>query len=119
MDQRRPIMPDPAPAADPLAGLVDIPLPPPVSLWPQTTASRVAIALAAAGLVAATWWLIRWWRATRYRRAALAELDAIASDMDRPPAQSAAALALLLRRTALAAFPREEVAELSGPPWLA
>jgi hypothetical protein len=33
--------------------------------------------------------------------------------------QPAAALALLVRRTALAAFPREQVAALAGPAWLA
>ena len=105
---------------DPLAALVDIPLPPAVSLWPQTWASRIAIAVLVVGLIAALWWFIRWRYANRYRRAALAELDDIerASTQARPNA-TVAALALLVRRTALAAFPREEVAALAGPAWLA
>jgi len=65
------------PPADPLAGLIDIPLPPPVSLLPQTWPSRIAIVLAVAGLIAGVWWFVRWWRANRYRRAALAELAGI------------------------------------------
>jgi hypothetical protein len=54
------------------------------------------------------------------RRAALAELDAIERGTTQSqPNGTVAALALLVRRTALAAFPREEVAALAGPPWLA
>ncbi|HEX2888434.1 DUF4381 domain-containing protein, partial [Vineibacter terrae] len=98
--------------ADPLAGLADIPLPPAVSLWPQTWLSRIVIAVLAIGLVVAVWWLARRWWANRYRRAALAELDALAEP-------TAGALALLVRRTALSAFPRADVAALSGSDWLA
>ena len=107
--------------ADPVAGLVDIPLPGPISLWPQTLAARIVIALLIAGAVAGAWWFIRSWRANRYRRTALAELDRIAHPLATGDAQttSAAALALLVRRTALAAFPREQVAALAGPSWLA
>jgi len=72
--------------------------------------------LLVAGLIAAAWWLVRSWHANRYRRAALAELDRIAE----AEAQSTpASLAVLVRRTALAAFPRAQVATLAGPAWLA
>src|SRR5262249_35507395 len=67
-------MAEAAQAPDPLAGLIDIPLPPPVSLLPQTWPSRIAIVLAVAGLIAGVWWVVRWGRAHRYRRAALARL---------------------------------------------
>jgi len=162
------------PPADPLAGLIDIPLPAPVSLLPQTWPSRIAIVLVVVGLIAGLWWLARWWHANRYRRAALAELAAIerafaansagslplkggglgwgSHDLEQAPdphpARKSAptsplqgevefaartpiqpdtqtvstpinALALLVRRTALAAFPRQEVASLAGPAWLA
>ncbi len=105
---------------DPLDALVDIPLPLPVSLWPQTWPSRIALVLVIVGLVVATWWLARWWWVNRYRRAALAELVAIERTLEKGPPFGAAAatLALLVRRTALAAFPRAEVAALSGPDWL-
>jgi Domain of unknown function (DUF4381) len=103
--------------ADPVAGLIDIPLPAPVSLWPQTWPARIAIVLLVVGLIAAAWYLVRAWHTNRYRRAALAELDRIT----RSPATNdeAATLALLVRRTALAAFPREQVAALAGSAWLA
>ncbi len=91
--------------------LEPLPEPPPLSLWPQTEAwlwiGLVAIVLAG--------WQIRravlHRRANAYRRAALCEIDAAG---DCP-----AALAEILRRTALAAFPRGEVAGLYGDDWLA
>src|SRR5262249_18387982 len=111
----------PTTEVDPVAGLIDIPLPTPVSLWPQTWASRIAIVVLVVGLVAVTWWLIRRWHINRYRRAALAELDQLEGALGAgwEPAELCAALASLVRRTALAAFPRETVAGLAGPAWLA
>ena len=107
------------PQADPVAGLVDIPLPPPVSLWPQTWESRVAATVLVVGLIVAAAWLVRWWHINRYRRAALSELARIEETLDdAAPADLAAALASLIRRTALAAFPREQVASLAGSSWL-
>src|SRR5262245_28140883 len=105
-----------APPADPVAGLIDIPLPDAVSLWPQTWPARIAVVLAVAGLILAAWYFIRTWHANRYRRAALAELDRIAGAA--PAADVAATLAVLGRRTALAAFPRAQVAALAGTAWL-
>jgi len=105
-------------ASDPVAGLIDIPLPQPVSLWPQTWTSRIAIAVLLAALVVATWEILRYRRTNRYRREALAELERTL-DARTPPVEMAAQLAVLVRRTALAVFPREKVASLSGPRWLA
>ncbi|MCP4620131.1 MAG: DUF4381 domain-containing protein [Bradyrhizobium sp.] len=110
----------PAPS-DPLAGLIDIPLPPEVSLWPQTWTSRIAIALLVAAAVVAIWHLVHSWRANRYRREALFELDEIGQRLDAGEVRGErlAELSMLVRRTALAAFPRESVAPLAGPAWLA
>jgi uncharacterized protein YjiS (DUF1127 family) len=106
---------------DPVAGLVDIPLPPPVSLWPQTWTSRIAIVLLLATAIVALWHVIRSWRVNRYRREALSELDGIKQRIDAGEARGErlAELSMLVRRTALAAFPREMVAPLAGPAWLA
>lgn len=106
-----------ASTVDPVAGLIDIPLPPAVSLLPQTWPARIAVAAALVVTVVALVWLVRHWWVNRYRRRALAELDSIAH----APADdgSAARVALLVRRTALAVFPREQVAALSGDAWLA
>ncbi|WP_375778738.1 DUF4381 domain-containing protein [Bradyrhizobium sp. ma5] len=102
-----------------MAGLIDIPLPQPVSLLPATWASRIAILLVAAGIVVAAWRLLHRFRANRYRRAALAELDRLQQMPSAVQDGMAASLALLVRRTALDAFPRETIAPLVGAPWLA
>lgn len=104
---------------DPLAGLIDIALPPPVSLWPQTWTSRIAIALVLVALVVALWRLVHSWRANRYRREALSELNEIGQRLDAREAQGLAELSMLVRRTALSAFPRTTIAPLAGPAWLA
>jgi hypothetical protein len=100
---------------DPVAGLVDIPLPQAVSLWPQTWTARLVIAAALAAIIVSVWTLARRRYQNRYRREALAEIDRIAADETPDVGQ----LAMLVRRTALAAFPREQVAALDGPDWLA
>ncbi|WP_197423187.1 DUF4381 domain-containing protein [Bradyrhizobium valentinum] len=104
---------------DPLAGLIDIPLPQEVSLWPQTWPLRVAIALVAVLALLAIWRFVHQYRANRYRREALAELDGIRRAADAAPDQVAMRLSVLVRRTALGAFAREAVAPLAGPAWLA
>lgn len=106
---------------DPVAGLIDIPLPPPVGLWPQTWPARIALAMLLATCIVAAWQFARHWRANRYRREALAELKRIthARAAGMAPGELATQLSLLVRRTALAAFPREQVAPLSGAAWLA
>ena len=43
------------PQTDPLAGLIDFPLPQEVSLWPQTWPLRIAVVLIAAGALLAIW----------------------------------------------------------------
>jgi hypothetical protein len=107
------------PQTDPLAALVDVPLPTSVSLWPQTWTSRVALALILAAVVGGGWALVRRWRARRYRRAALAELAAIERRLSVVPSATVSTeLAALVRRTALAGFPRDQVAGLNGAAWL-
>jgi hypothetical protein len=107
------------PATDPLAALIDIPLPQEVSLWPQTWPLRIAIVLIATAAVLAIWRFVHRFRANRYRREALAELEGISRASGGLPDQTATRLSVLLRRTALAAFPRETVAPLAGTAWLA
>ena len=103
------------PQTDPLAGLIDIPLPQEVSLWPQTWALRIAIALTTACALVAVWRLAHRFYANRYKREALAEL----SEMIANGTPDQVRLSVLVRRTALGAFPRETVAPLTGSAWLA
>jgi hypothetical protein len=85
--------------------------PEPVSMWPETAGW---LWLAAALLVVAGvgWWRwARWREATAYRRAALDALQEVGDDP--------AAIADVLKRAALAGFPRDDVASLHGADWLA
>ena len=104
-----------------LATLADVALPPPPGWWPQTTGW---IVLGVVLLLALLWAAVRSWRhyrANRYRREALHALEVL-----RPAAMSAdaavradalLATAELLKRSALAAWPRAQVAGLSGAAW--
>ena len=90
--------------------LVEVPEPAQISMWPQTWAWVVVGFLGAALVSWLALCLIRHYRANAYRRAALAELDAAGDD--------AVLIAGILRRTALAAFPRRAVCQLAGNDWL-
>jgi hypothetical protein len=104
-----------------LKSVDDIALPPPVSYMPQTW-GWAAVALVLLALLAVLFW--RWHRhrvANRYRRAALAELRLLEQ---RPADQADGAdlvlhgVAGILKRTAIAAWPRRDVASLSGSTWV-
>lgn len=92
-----------------LSNLRDIVLPPAVSWWPPAPGWWVvgAAVVVAAGFAVAV--AIRRYQRNAYRREALSALDTA------PPAEISA----ILKRAALVAFPRERVASLSGPAWLA
>jgi hypothetical protein len=104
---------------DPVVGLIDIPLPREVGLWPQTWEARLASVLLLLAVVAVLWKFVRHRRSNRYRREALAELETFRQSSSANRSNKLARLSVLVRRTALAAFPREQVASLSGPAWLA
>ncbi|HTO08909.1 MAG TPA: DUF4381 domain-containing protein [Myxococcota bacterium] len=95
-----------------LQGLAELPLPAPVPYTPETPGAWAVLVLLLAAVAALAWRALRRWRANAYRRAALRELAGLeqASDLARLPA--------LLKRTALAARPRQRVAALSGAAWL-
>ncbi|OUS35667.1 hypothetical protein A9Q94_12290 [Rhodobacterales bacterium 56_14_T64] len=84
--------------------------PPAISMVPQTLgwlAVLVVLATTTAWAAHRRW---RHWRDNAYRRAALTELDQLSDDPTK--------IAILLRRTALSAFPRPTVAALRGAAWL-
>lgn len=109
-------------SADPadLANLRDLAVPPAVSWWLPAPGWWV---LAAASLMAGTIVLLRMvarYRADAYRRAALRDLTAferIAGTLADPV--FAGHVFEVLKRVALVAYPRDTVAALSGPAWLA
>jgi hypothetical protein len=106
---------------DSLIGLIDqlqdIVEPAPVSMVPQTWAWAVVAALLLAALVAGGWARVRHRRATAWRRAALAELSALAPAVEAGEPGALGRLQTLLRRVALVTAPRAEVAGLTGAAW--
>ena len=108
-------------ASDDLIGLLDqlqgIVEPPPVSMMPQTWAWAIVAALL---LVAVAAILLAWRRhrhATAWRRAALAELAALAPGLRESEPASLERLETLLRRAALVTHRRDEAAPLTGEAW--
>jgi len=112
-------VPQETPAA--LAGLHDVVAPTPVSWAPQTVGWAV---LAAVLVVLLAWWGWRAWKraqANRYRKVALAEIDRVEVALREDPSKGRVALGAvneILKRTALTAWPRAEVAALAGEEWL-
>ena len=97
--------PDPAS----LVNLRDIVTPPPVPWWPLAPGWWFLLTVSgmAAGFLAVQRW--RRWRADAYRRAALRELHG---------AEDVASIAEILKRAALAACLRTQVASLTGSAWV-
>jgi len=103
-----------APDPGSLERLHDIVVSPPVPFWPPAPGWYVVALVLVMAAGWACWWIIHRWRANAYRRAALAELQAAGTRRDQLKV-----LPELLKRTALAAYPRERVASLSSDAWLA
>jgi hypothetical protein len=82
--------------------------PPPVPWTPQTLGWYIVFGILALLIVWLTIWKIHNWRQNGYRREALRELASSSPEQ----------LSGLLKRTALAAWPREHVASLSGDKWI-
>lgn len=97
-----------------LQNLNDIVVPGPVPLWPLAPGWYVVAGLL---LVFAIYRILRMWRQrrqNRYRKQALQVLSSIRKDGS---AASLQALPGLIKRAALAVWPREQVAQLSGTRW--
>lgn len=94
--------------SDPLDKLHDFYQPPAPAWTPQTVGWYVLFVIVEILVLWTAVHQMRKWFANRYRRAALRQLDLV----------SANEFSALLKRTALAAWPRERVASLSGAEWL-
>ncbi|NND00503.1 MAG: DUF4381 domain-containing protein [Gammaproteobacteria bacterium] len=97
-------------------GIDEIVLPPAISWWPAAPGWQLLGILILVGLA----WLIvrraRHWRQNRYRRTALRKINQYSRSAGQRHA--IAALPRLIKATALQAYPRHQVASLSGPDWL-
>jgi hypothetical protein len=92
-----------------MSNLEEIELPEPVPFTFETLGWYLAAGLALVAGLWLAWRLWKRWQANAYRRVALEEL----TQLDSPVGFSE-----LLKRTALVAYPRTQVADLCGDEWL-
>jgi hypothetical protein len=112
------IPPSLTPNLPPALPLRDIHPPPPPGWWPPAPGWWLLGALLLAGLAWLGLLALRAHRHRRRRARLLAELQRLADGADTDPAL-VAAVSALLKRVALARWPREQVAALTGADWLA
>lgn len=93
----------------------------PIPWWPPAPGWYAVGGGLLIGLVWAGWRLRRRWKKNAYRREAVSQLQDLTTrlkqDEQRKPALRA--LGALVKRTALAVWPRSQIAGLSGDVWLA
>ena len=100
-------------------GIDEIILPDAVSWWPTAPGWKVlAIIIVILLLFICVRWMKRWWR-NRYRREALRQLMQVQQHAGKQLQEVVAVLPYYLKVTALQAYPRQDVASLSGEHWLA
>lgn len=92
-----------------LSKLHDIVTPPDVSWWPLAPGWMVLLAVSTIAFSYYVSRIFQTWKRNTYRREALGQLST---------ADSAVRIAEVLKRTALAIAPREEVAMLHGASWV-
>lgn len=92
--------------------LHDLVTPLPVSSWPPAPGWFVVGTLGLVLLIVCTWTVGVRWSRNRYRREALRMLNRYAASADNLPA-----VAELVKRVSLAAYPRDRVAALTGLAW--
>jgi len=107
-------------AQGPLSQLRDIHTPAPVGAWPPAPGWIILAVLAVVAVGALIWWLVRRWRANRYRREAVRELEALLVRFREgaDPFTFLGDYTALLKRTALTHYPRDRVAHLTGEAWV-
>jgi|SRR5690554_2831618 len=105
---------------DPLAQLRDIHLPEPTSIWPLAWGWWLLLGLLVCALLGGAYTLFQRRRKNRYRHLAEAELEHAWQRWQKQadPARHLQELAIILRRTALSAFPRQGLAAVRGLDWL-
>ncbi len=102
-----------------LRNLEDIVMPDPVSWWPLAPGWYWVLAILLLFAAVSGYCALRRWRANAYRRSALREIDQLPATAAEDPIALATGITTLLKRVAVTAYPRSEVASLSGKAWLA
>jgi len=97
------------PDSQSLSNLQDIVVPAAPSFWPPASGFWILVALILMLLITATWCITQSRRRNAYRRAGLTLLESANTVYD---------INVVLKRVALAVFPREQVAALHGENWI-
>lgn len=97
------------PNSQSLSNLQDIVVPAAPSFWPPASGFWILVALILMLLITATWCITQSRRRNAYRRAGLTLLESANTVYD---------INVVLKRVALAVFPREQVAALHGENWI-
>ncbi|MEN8199444.1 MAG: DUF4381 domain-containing protein [Thermodesulfobacteriota bacterium] len=92
-----------------LNNLRDIAIPEPPPLWPPATGTSILLGLLIMAISYGAFRSYRRWKQNAYRRAGLLLLEDARSPHD---------ISITLKRVALAAFKREQVASLYGEQWI-
>ena len=113
-------MPTSTSGVDPLSALRDIHLPPEPGFWPPAPGWWILVFVLVLVAMALAWWQRSAARRRRPQREALRALADLRGALARgeAPHRFASEGASLLRRMALARFPRQQVAGLTGRDWL-
>lgn len=98
-----------------LANMADLVLPEPILFWPPAAGVWIVGVTAGAMLAVMVWRALRRYRNDAYLRRAAAEIDALA----RGGSGATEAVSSVLKRAAIVAYGREEVASLTGSGWAA
>ncbi|MEN8190681.1 MAG: DUF4381 domain-containing protein [Thermodesulfobacteriota bacterium] len=93
-----------------LSNLRDIAIPEPPPLWPPAPGTIILLVFVFLAVCYAALLCYRHWKQNAYRRAGLLLLQDAVTKHD---------MAITLKRVAMAAFSREEVASLYGEEWIA
>lgn len=97
--------------------LRDIHLPDAIGWWPVASGWWILLGLSVV-LAAFVWW---WWRRMKQfaaKRCALREFNALKENRCLTVQERIEQLSILLRRTSISIYPREQVAGLTGQAWL-
>lgn len=101
-----------------LAQLKAIHLPPAIGFWPLAPGWYFVIALVIVAAVVGLLFLNRKWLLRQRKQAILQQIDQLQHLAEHQPAKAIAELSILLRRTTLDKFPRQDIAGLHGEQWL-
>lgn len=97
------------PESQSLSNLQDIVLPAAPSFWPPASGFWILVALILMLLITAAWFIAQFRQRNAYRRAGIALLESANTVYD---------INVVLKRVALAVFPREQVAALHDEDWI-